>query len=372
MRWRTSAAWRQMSSKIDALYPGKHYLDFAPGFEGGQVMPWSAFFVYLFIQWWANKYSDGGGKHIQRMSAARNETHSVAGTFMYSILYVALHLADHPHGPLCADRLRQAARPGAGLSAADEPILPNGVLGFCLVGLLSAFMSTVSTLFNLGPSYLVNDIYKAFLVKHATEKHYVLVSRLATGLVALAGMILSVYIESIADMWQFVLSFASGAGIVWILRWFWWRINAWSEFSSMICSAHRGHLPQAGAPRGILRQRPADHRRGRPPRSALLVTYLTPPVNDETLRDFYNQRAAGPMGLAPDRGEIRHRPHALPDPGVRELPPGHGPAVPDQLRRRHPAAALALAGAGEMVLGIVLALVLIRRIQTEPHSPSAQ
>ena len=76
-----------MSAKINTLYQGHHYLDFAPGFESKPVMPWSAFFVYLFIQWWANKYSDGGGKHIQRMSSARNETHSVIGTFMYSILY---------------------------------------------------------------------------------------------------------------------------------------------------------------------------------------------------------------------------------------------------------------------------------------------
>ena len=111
------------------------------------------------------------------------------------------------------------------------------MLGFCVVGLFSAFMSTVSTLFNLGPSYLVNDIYRAFFVKHASEKHYILVSRIATALVAIASMILSRYIESIAAMWQFVLSFASGAGIVWVMRWFWWRINAWSEFSAMICSA---------------------------------------------------------------------------------------------------------------------------------------
>ena len=167
-----SAAWQRCRRKIDALYPGKHYLDFAPGLEGGQVMPWSAFLVYLCIQWWANKYSDGGGKHIQRMSSARNEAHSVVGTFTVFDPLCPFHLADHHHGALCDDRVRQACRPGTGLSPADDRILPNGVLGLCVVGLLSAFMSTISTHFNLGPSYLVNDIYKAFLVKHATEKHY--------------------------------------------------------------------------------------------------------------------------------------------------------------------------------------------------------
>ncbi len=177
-------------------------------------------------------------------------------------------------------------------------ILPSGVLGLCLVGLLSAFMSTVSTLFNLGPSYLVNDIYKAFFVKHGTERHYVLVSRLATVLIALTGMILSISIESIADMWQFVLSFASGAGIVWILRWFWWRINAWSEFSSMICSAvvatylKRWHpeIPFENALLIIVAVTTPVF---------LVVTYLTPPVQAETLRDFYKKVQPGHWGWRP-------------------------------------------------------------------------
>ena len=284
-----------MVSRINMLYAGKHYLDFCPGLGGGQVMPWSAFFVYLFVQWWANKYSDGGGKHIQRMSAARNEAHSVIGTFMYSILYV---LSTWPIilTALCAlivfGRLPDTE---LGYPRMMTEILPNGVLGLCLVGLLSAFMSTVSTLFNLGPSYLVNDIYKAFFVKHASQRHYVLVSRLATCMVAGAGMLLSVYVESIADMWQFVLSFASGAGIVWIMRWFWWRINAWSEFSSMICSAVVATYLKQAHPEI-------------PFENALLiivavtipvtlaVTYLTPPVGDEALREFYDRVKPGHWG----------------------------------------------------------------------------
>jgi len=285
----------EMSSQIETLYQGKHYLDFSPGLEGGQLMPWSAFFVYLFIQWWANKYSDGGGKHIQRMSAARNETHSVFGTFTFSILYV---LSTWPIiiTALCALVVfGKLPDPELGYPRLMSQVLPNGVLGLCLVGLLGAFMSTISTHFNLGPSYLVNDIYKAFLVKHATEKHYILVSRLATGLVALVGMILSIYIESIADMWQFVLSFASGAGLIWILRWFWWRINAWSEFSSMICSAvvatylKQAHpeIPFESALLIIISMTIPV---------ALLVTFLTPPVNDETLRDFYNRVRPGRWG----------------------------------------------------------------------------
>ena len=360
----------QMVSKIDALYAGKHYLDFSPGLAGGQVMPWSAFFVYFFIQWWANKYSDGGGKHIQRMSAARNETHAVAGTFMYSVLYV---LSTWPIilTALCAlivfGRLPD---PELGYPRLMTAILPNGVLGLCLVGLLSAFMSTVSTLFNLGPSYLVNDIYKAFFVKHATEKHYILISRFATALIALTGMVLSVHIESIADMWQFVLSFASGAGIVWILRWFWWRINAWSEFSSMICSA-------------VVATYLKECHREIPFENALLiivavtipvflvVTWLTAPVNDETLRDFYNKVQPGHWGWrrVADKYGITRTPYLtrafvnflLGTALLFLINFGVGTLLLRSL----------WLGVGEILTGGLLALILVNRIQKDDLPPDA-
>ena len=249
-------------------------------------------------------------------------------------------------------------------------ILPHGLLGFCLVGLLSAFMSTVSTLFNLSPSYLVNDIYKAFFVPHASQRHYVLVSRIATALIAGTGMILSLYIESIADMWQFVLSFASGAGIVWILRWFWWRINAWSEFSSMICSAvvatylKRVH-PEVPFENALLiivaLTTPV----------CLLVTYLTQPVEDETLRDFYNKVQPGQWGW-------------------RRIAEKYGIARTPFLTRAFVNFVLGTAllflinfgvgtlllrslwlGVGEIALGSVIAVILVKRIQKDdlPQAP---
>ena len=355
----------QMSAKINTLYEGKHYLDFSPGLGGGQVMPWSAFFVYLFIQWWANKYSDGGGKHIQRMSAARNETHSVIGTFMYSILYT---LSTWPIilAALCSLILfGKLGDPEMGYPRLMT-LLPNGVLGLCVVGLLSAFMSTVSTHFNLGPSYLVNDIYRAFFVKHGTEKHYILVSRLATVLVAAVSMILSIYIESIADMWQFVLSFASGAGIVWIMRWFWWRINAWSEFSSMICSAVVASYFKLALP-------------GVPYTTALLVTvtvtipvflvvtWLTAPVPDEALRDFYNKVKPGHWGWRriADKYHIQRTPYLtrafvnflLGTVLLFLINFGVGTLLLRSL----------WLGIGEIAAATVIAVVLVRRIQTEPH-----
>jgi len=240
------------------------------------------------------------------------------------------------------------------------------VLGLCVVGLLSAFMSTVSTHFNLGPSYLVNDIYRAFFVKHGTEKHYILVSRLATVLVAAASMILSIYIESIADMWQFVLSFASGAGIVWIMRWFWWRINAWSEFSSMICSAVVASYFKLALP-------------GVPYTTALLVTvtvtipvfllvtWLTAPVPDEALRDFYNKVKPGHWGWRriADKYHIQRTPYLtrafvnflLGTVLLFLINFGVGTLLLRSL----------WLGIGEIAAATVIAVVLVRRIQTEPH-----
>lgn len=360
-----------MSSQIETLYPGKHYLDFAPSTDGGALMPWSAFFVYLCIQWWANKYSDGGGKHIQRMSSARNETHSVVGTFVFSMLYV---LSTWPIiiTALCALIVfGKLPDPELGYPRLMSLTLPNGLLGLCVVGLLGAFMSTISTQLNLGPSYLVNDIYKAFLVKNASEKHYVLVSRCATGLVALVGMIISFYIESIADMWQFVLSFASGAGIIWILRWFWWRINAWSEFSSMICSAIVATYLNQVHPKVSFETSLLIIIAITVP-VALLVTFLTPPVNDETLRDFYNRVRPGRWGW-------------------RRIAEKYGITRTPYLAKAFVNLLLGLTllflvnfgvgtlllrslwlGLGELLAAVVLAFILVRRIQKEDLSPDGQ
>ena len=358
----------EMATRVEALYPGKHYLDFSPGLGGGQVMPWSAFFVYFFVQWWANKYSDGGGKHIQRMSAARSEADSVVGTFMYSILYV---LSTWPIilAALCALIIfGKLPDPELGYPRLMTEILPNGVLGLCLVGLLSAFMSTTSTLFNLGPSYLVNDIYKAFFVKDAPERHYVLVSRVATCLIAATGMLLSVYIESIADMWQFVLSFASGAGLVWILRWFWWRINAWSEFSSMICSAivatylkqwHK-EIPFENALLIIVAVTTPV---------CLIVTLLTPAVDEETLRDFYEKVKPGHWGWRriADRYQIGRTPY-LTRAFVNFL---LGTAL--LFLSNFGVGTLLLRsvwlGLGELAAGVVLGFLLIRRIGKDDLPP---
>jgi len=115
-------------------------------------------------------------------------------------------------------------------------VLPAGLLGLVLASLIGAFMSTIDTHLNLGASYVINDIYQRFLVPQASEKHYVLMSRIAMILLLAISAVLAMNMDSVAGAWKFLLTFAAGAGPVWIIRWYWWRINAWSEFSAMIAS----------------------------------------------------------------------------------------------------------------------------------------
>ena len=114
--------------------------------------------------------------------------------------------------------------------------LPHQYRGIAIAGFLAAFMSTVATQLNWGASYLVSDFYRRFLRKSASERHYVRVSRLCTVLLVIAAAWVSVQLGSIASGWQVVLQIGAGTGAVCILRWYWWRINAWSEISAMACS----------------------------------------------------------------------------------------------------------------------------------------
>lgn len=212
--------------------------DFVPSFSQAKWMPLNVFMVYILIQWWAQKYSDGGGKHIQRMSSAKNETHSTLATFFFAIMNYAVQTWPWILVALCAIVLygRGVADPEMTYVWMMGRWLPHGLLGVMVVSLVAAFMSTISTHLNLGGSYMINDIYRRFFVKHASEKHYVLMSRL-TMLAALGvAVLISLNMTSIGSAWKFILSFTSGAGLTWVLRWFWWRINAWSEFSAMITS----------------------------------------------------------------------------------------------------------------------------------------
>ncbi len=216
---------------------GPNFTNFLPSFEDNSLLPLSVFLVYIMVQWWAHKYSDGGGKHIQRLLSAKNENEAFKGSALFTVLTYVFQIWPWIITALCGVIVFQ------GISDTEMiyprmmvEVLPHGLLGLVVVGLIGAFMSTIDTHLNLGASYVVNDIYKRFLVKNQTVKHYILISRLSMALLLLLAVIISKNLESVAEAWKFLLTFASGAGLTWVIRWFWWRVNAWTEFSGMIAS----------------------------------------------------------------------------------------------------------------------------------------
>ncbi len=230
-----------LMTKLDSLQGGRdQVLSFFPE-VGSAWMPLSAVFVYLAVNWWATWYpgsEPGGGGYIaQRIFSAKNEKHGVFATLWFNIAHYTIRpwpwimvaLASLVAYPDLADK-----ESGYVLMIVDA--LPPGLKGLLLASFAAAFMSTISTQLNWGSSYLVNDFYKRFIKKDGTNRHYVMVSRLSTLVILLLGAITTMFMETISGAWKFLMAIGAGTGLVYILRWYWWRINAWSEISAMITS----------------------------------------------------------------------------------------------------------------------------------------
>ena len=213
----------------------------ADGLHSYAWMPLLTLTVYLSVQWWAAWYPGaepgGGGYVAQRIFSARTEKEGVLATLFFQIAHYALRpwpwivtgLATVILYPTLADR-------EAGYVRAAVDLLPTPWLGFMLAGFAAAYMSTVGTHLNWGASYLVNDVYKRFVRADASERHYVAVSRVTTVALFLASIAVTSQLSSIERAWQLLLALGAGTGLVLILRWYWWRINAWSEISAMVAS----------------------------------------------------------------------------------------------------------------------------------------
>jgi len=223
---------------LNVRHAGSGVLNFFPSATSdSQWLPFSVFMVYILVQWWSYKYSDGGGKHIQRMSAAKNEKHAMGGTFLFSILFYAIQVWPWIITALCSIVIfGRVGDPEMTYPMMMARVLPTGLLGLMVVALLGAFMSTIDSHLNLGASYMINDMYRRFLHKTASEKHYVFMSRVMMLVSLFVTIIIAVNMDSVTSAWKFIMAFSSGAAVTWILRWFWWRINAWSEFSAMVTS----------------------------------------------------------------------------------------------------------------------------------------
>ena len=221
---------------------GHDYLSVFPSL--GQAIP-LAFFVALFVQWWAVYYPGaepgGGGWIAQRMLAARDSKHAVKGTLWFNIAHYVIRPWPWILTALAAMVVfPELVTAPVGTMEAAYPrmigFLPAGITGIVIASLFAAFMSTIESIVNLAGSYLLNDFYRPFIRKDASEKHYVLVSRLLVILVALLGAGFSYVLGSVRMGWQLIMELSGGIGLVLLLRWYWWRVSAWSEIAALSSS----------------------------------------------------------------------------------------------------------------------------------------
>jgi SSS family solute:Na+ symporter len=224
-------------------------LQFTPVSAAGSVdgivavgLPVASFLTYVCVQWWASWYPGqepgGGGYVAQRMMSAKDERHSFLATLWFTVAHYCLR----PWPWILVGLASLILYPGiedkeAGYVMVIRDHLPIGWRGLLLGAFFAAYMSTISTQLNWGTSYIVNDFYRRFVRPDANERHYVWISRLTTlALMVLSGAV-TFYLESIRQAWEFILESGAGIGLVLILRWYWWRINAWSEIAAMIGAA---------------------------------------------------------------------------------------------------------------------------------------
>lgn len=200
-----------------------------------------AFIAYVGVQWWASWYPGaepgGGGYVAQRMMSAKNEKHSLLATLWFIIAHYAVRPWPWIIVALVSVVLYpdlDAASKGNGFVMVMRDFLPAGLLGLLLASFLAAFMSTISTQLNWGTSYIVNDFYRRFFRRQGDEKYYVRVSRITTIVLMMLSLLVTSKLDRISDAWAFILECSAGIGLVLILRWFWWRISAWTEISAMI------------------------------------------------------------------------------------------------------------------------------------------
>jgi len=208
---------------------------------GALALTVSAFLAFIGIQWWASWYpgsEPGGGGYIaQRMMSAKDEKHSLFATLWFSIAHYCVRpwpwiivglasLVLYPDLPPDQKRL--------GFVYAMKDYLPAGMKGLLVAAFFAAYMSTIATQLNWGTSYIINDLYKRFIKPHAEERSFVRVSRITTIVIMLISIIVTNNIETISGAWSFIIEAGAGLGLVLILRWYWWRINAWSEITAMV------------------------------------------------------------------------------------------------------------------------------------------
>ena len=253
----------------------------------------TSFLAYIGIIWWASWYPGaepgGGGYVAQRMMSAKDEKHSLFATLFFQIAHYGIRPWPWIIVALCSLILYPdlaSNQKGLGYIYAMNDFLPAGLKGLLVAAFFAAYMSTIATQLNWGTSYLINDFYRRFLKRNKNEYYYVKASRIATVLLMLISAIVTLFISTISGAWVFIMECGAGLGLVLILRWYWWRINAWSEISAMV-------TPFLIYP--VLKFNGIEF-----PNTLfilvlcttvvwLTVTFLTKPTKDEVLIDFYSK-----------------------------------------------------------------------------------
>jgi Na+/proline symporter len=286
---------------------GEQILSFLPDFRAQDPwMPLDTFLIMIFVQWWASWYPSaepgGGGSVVQRMASCRDERHAVLATLWFQIAHYCLRpwpwllvalvaLAVYPDLPSLPD-------PGVGYPMLIRDIAPAGLRGVMLVAFLAAYMSTISTQINWAASYLVGDLYLRFVSPGADESRLGTVSRWASVLITIFGVASSWLMRDIAvdEAWKILAALGAGTGAVFMLRWFWWRINAWSEISAMAASlvyflAVSRYIASNERRLAVVALLTVV--------TWLLVTLLTRPERSDVLEAFYARIRPGGFGWGP-------------------------------------------------------------------------
>ena len=299
-------------------------LDILPDLDNTQVLI-TLFIIPIAVQWWSSWYpgaEPGGGGYIaQRMLAAKDENHAIGATFFFNIMHYALRpwpwilvalasLVVYPDIASIAAAFPDVAENKLGHDLAYSAMLtklPSGLLGIVLASLVAAYMSTISTQLNWGSSYIVFDFYKRQINPKATEKQMVAVGRISTVVLMVLSALLALTLQNAFEVFDLLIKFGAGTGLVFILRWFWWRINAWSEITAMFASGILVIL-LATTDLGDMLFAPET---GIFPEWAnypfvvvvttsiwMAVTLMTQPESNETLRSFYKKIQPGGPGWA--------------------------------------------------------------------------
>jgi SSS family solute:Na+ symporter len=282
-------------------------LSFVPDLDS-HWMPMITFLVYISLNWWATWYPGaepgGGGYVAQRMFCARDEKHSLLATLWFNIA----HFAIRPWPWILVALASLVLFPGL-----DDPetgyirvmisCLPASLRGLMVAAFAAAYMSTIATQLNWGASYIVNDFYRRFINKDADDRYYVRVSQATTVLLTIVSAVVTFYMTSISGAWKLLIVTGAGTGSVLLLRWYWWRINAWSEVSAMFAAFVTSVALQTRG--GLDTDNPREFAWimlitvGVTTAVWLATTFLTEPESKETLVSFYRRARPSVAGWKP-------------------------------------------------------------------------